>query len=41
MDDLVDFVPYWLQTNCSLDLDGNCLINLYEFAEFAENWQEN
>ncbi|MEN6308400.1 MAG: LamG-like jellyroll fold domain-containing protein [Anaerohalosphaeraceae bacterium] len=38
MDDLVDFVPYWLQTNCSLDLDGDCLIDLYEFAELAGNW---
>ncbi len=38
MDDLVEFVPYWLQTHCSLDLDGNCLIDLYEFAELAGNW---
>jgi len=41
MDDLVGLVPYWLQTNCSLDLDGNCLIDLYEFASLAGNWLED
>jgi len=37
-DDLWEFVGYWLEDDCALDLNGNCLINLYEFAEFAENW---
>ena len=37
-DDLWEFVGYWLEDDCGLDLNGNCLINLYEFAEFAKNW---
>ena len=38
IDDLVDFTGYWLQADCDLDLNGDCLINLYEFQEFARNW---
>lgn len=37
-DDLADFAAYWLQENCQLDLSGDCIINVYEFAEFARNW---
>ena len=36
--DLSDFVVYWLETNCNWDLDGDCKISLYEFAQFAKNW---
>ena len=36
--DLLQFAGYWLQENCSLDLDGDCIIKLNEFAVFAENW---
>jgi len=46
-DNLVDFddlgilIDYWLQENCELDLDGDCLISLREFAEFSCNWLES
>lgn len=40
-DDLIGLAAYWLQEDCGLDLDGNCLINLYEFAEFAGNWLDS
>jgi len=37
--DLPEFFGYWIQTDCNdLDLNGDCLINLYEFSELAENW---
>ena len=39
VDDLPGFIGYWLQTDCGdLDLNGDCLINLYEFSELANNW---
>ena len=39
VDDLPEFFGYWLLTDCGeLDLNDDCLINLYEFAEFAKNW---
>lgn len=38
IDDLMDFAGCWLHENCQLDLSGDCTVNLYEFAEFAENW---
>ena len=41
IDDLVDFVGCWLQADCGLDLNGDWLINLYEFQEFAGNWLAN
>ena len=38
-DDLPEFFGYWLQTDCgNLDLNGDCLINLYELSKLAENW---
>ncbi len=38
-DDLPLFMTYWLLNDCiDLDLNGDCLINLREFAEFANNW---
>ncbi len=36
--DLPEFFSYWLQFDCDLDLDGDCIITLYEFAELAANW---
>jgi hypothetical protein len=40
-DDFEDFIVYWLQDDCGLDLDGDGVIALYEFAEFARNWLDN
>lgn len=37
-DDLPPFMGYWLQNDCGLDLDGDCVITLYEFSRFAGNW---
>jgi hypothetical protein len=39
--DLSAFVGYWLQTNCDLDLNGDCIITLYEFTEFSNNWLDD
>jgi hypothetical protein len=39
--DLPDFAANWLQTNCDLDVDGDCVIALPEFAEFAKNWVDD
>ena len=36
--DLMDYMGYWLQDNEALDLDGDSVITLYEFSEFAANW---
>jgi len=44
--DLVDFVPYWLDTNCDdplqpcypYNLSGNNAINLSDFSIFAQKW---
>ncbi|MHC4257565.1 MAG: glycoside hydrolase family 30 beta sandwich domain-containing protein, partial [Planctomycetota bacterium] len=37
--DLAEFMSHWLETDCvNLDLNGDCLINLDEFAEVAKNW---
>ncbi len=42
MNDLLDFFTLWLEDDCALtsgmDLEGNCVIDLYEFSQFAENW---
>jgi hypothetical protein len=42
MNDLAVFSEVWLDTNCqetsAVDLDGDCLVNFYEFASLAENW---
>jgi aryl-phospho-beta-D-glucosidase BglC (GH1 family) len=41
-DDLAEFAAVWLQNDCAatsqMDLDGDCIVNLNEFAEFARNW---
>ncbi len=39
--DLPEFLSYWLQVNCDLDLNTDCMITLYEFAEFARGWLYN
>jgi hypothetical protein len=39
--DLSVFVGYWLQNDCVQDLNGDCLITLYEFREFAKNWLDD
>jgi hypothetical protein len=37
--DLSKFMSHWLEADCvNLDLNGDCLITLYEFAEVANNW---
>jgi hypothetical protein len=42
--DLGNFCEFWLQTNCNeiagLDLNNDCIINLYEFSLMARNWLE-
>ena len=37
-DDLADFADCWLLADCGLDLNGDWLINLYEFQAFARSW---
>jgi hypothetical protein len=39
--DLDQFMGYWLQNDCTLDLDGDCVITLSEFSEFARNWLDD
>jgi fibronectin type 3 domain-containing protein len=41
IDDLVDFAGNWLRNNCGLDLDGDCTVTMYEFAEFARDWLDD
>ena len=36
--DLPEFMGYWLQNNCEMDLDDDCVITLHEFSVFAANW---
>jgi oligosaccharide reducing-end xylanase len=42
MDDLAFFCDYWLASDCNetaaVDLDGNCMVDFYEFAFLAANW---
>jgi exo-poly-alpha-galacturonosidase len=42
MNDLPDFLDYWLEDDCNetngVDLDENCIVNFYEFSAFANNW---
>ena len=44
IDDLYGFSDVWLVNDCNengeLDLNGDCVINLYEFAMMALNWLE-
>jgi len=41
LEDFVILIDYWLQENCELDLDGDCMMSLREFAEFSCNWLES
>lgn len=36
--DIPLFMGYWLQNDCIMDLDGDCIINLFEFSQFSLNW---
>ena len=41
MNDLSEFCKVWLVPDCNnvkLDLNGDCVINFYEYAFFAQNW---
>jgi hypothetical protein len=42
--DLAIFSESWLvfdcDTNAELDMNGDCIINLYEFSLLAQNWFE-
>jgi exo-poly-alpha-galacturonosidase len=40
IDDLAYFSDYWLADDCNdaNDLNGNCIINFYEFSVFANDW---
>ena len=42
MDDLAVFCDFWLVSDCnetaSVDLDGDCIVDFYEFAFLAGNW---
>ncbi|MBN1766475.1 MAG: carbohydrate binding domain-containing protein [Sedimentisphaerales bacterium] len=39
MNDLPAFLGYWLASDCGeIDLNGDCVINLHEYSEFAKNW---
>ena len=44
VDDLAEITDLWLIDDCVLasvtDLDGNCITDLYEFSQLAENWLE-
>jgi hypothetical protein len=45
MDDLSEFCEvWWLANDCNetaeLDLNGDCIINFYEYSFFAQNWLE-
>jgi arabinogalactan endo-1,4-beta-galactosidase len=43
--DLHDFFDLWLVNDCvataGLDLDGDCVIDFYEFSTLARNWRVN
>jgi hypothetical protein len=43
MNDLSQFVDYWLVTDCNqladADYDGDCNVNNYEFSLLADNWR--
>lgn len=43
IEDIAGFLVLWLDEDCvqtaGMDLDGNCVINLYELSVIAQNWQ--
>ena len=40
--DLAMFAERWVSNNCvltsAIDLDGDCVVDFYEFSQFARNW---
>jgi hypothetical protein len=42
IDDLAEFTVLWLQDDCTwtsrIDLNGDCVVDLFEFSQFANNW---
>jgi hypothetical protein len=42
IEDFVSFAALWLNSDCEqtagMDLDGNCVIDMYEFSNMAQNW---
>jgi hypothetical protein len=42
LDDLIELAGVWIQHDCAqtsrMDLNGDCLVDFYEFSQFAENW---
>jgi hypothetical protein len=45
INDLTEFAGVWLETDCMqtsrMDLDGDCVVDLYEFSQFAKNWMND
>ena len=44
LEDLSAFLVLWLEDGCvetaRMDLDGNCVVDLYEFSQMAQNWMQ-
>ena len=42
VEDLAMFADNWIADNCiltsAIDLDGNCIVDFYEFSRLTENW---
>ena len=42
VEDLTRFAENWVSNNCiltsAMDLDGDCIVDFYEFSQFAQNW---
>jgi hypothetical protein len=45
MDDLSVFAGFWLANDCNqtagVDMDGDCIVDFYEFAFLGENWLQS
>jgi hypothetical protein len=39
-DDLYEFAAYWLTDEDNADIDGDSIVNFYEFSLFAANWAQ-
>mgnify|MGYP003835807941 CR=1 FL=1 len=44
LDDWTIFAESWVSDNClltsAMDLDGDCVVDFYEFSQFAQNWMD-
>lgn len=44
IEDLAMFANNWLSNDCvltsAIDLDGDCIVDFYEFSQFAQNWMK-